>query len=147
MSARIKIIQSQQHQQQCSALHREPKPSFGWGGVQWGEMAREASPQLHAQLSVTTPGLWPGCNVSMNQTPPSLSLGAHPLNTQMTDWTGTPQDRALPTGTRGGLLQRAAPHRSDVATVTEVATASSCHGMCHRKAHAAPEEQGIDRYR
>lgn len=105
--------------------------------------------QLHAQLSVTMPGL-PSCNVSMNQTPVSLSLASpSPKHTDdRLDWNtprlGIAHRRLDRTG--GGLLQGAAPHSSDMATVTEVETASSCHGVCHRKGRAPPEEQGIDRH-
>lgn len=143
-SANTKIIQSQQHQQQPSALHGEPKPSFGCGGVQEGEMAREGSPQLHAQLPVTILGLWPGCPGDHEPNPSKPQFTQHQPIPEHTDdrlvWNtpraGTAHRRL--DRTRAGLLQVAAPCSSDTSTVTQMSTARD--GMSHRKGHAPSEE-------
>lgn len=137
-SANTKIIQSQGHQQQPSALHEEPKPSFGCGGVQWGEMAREASPQIHAQLQSQCSGCGQAARVTMNQTPPSLSSPSTNPSPKHTDdrWVWNTPIPGSAHRTRAGLLQEAAPWSSDTSTVAEVAKPE----MCHRKGHAPPEE-------
>lgn len=110
---------------------RCPNPVLGVevsNGVRWHKKHLPSS--MHNSQSQCL-GCGQAAHVTMNQTPPSLSLpSTNPSSKHKDDrlvWNtpGLGIDHRRLGRTRGGLHQVAAPHSLDMFTVTEVAPASS----------------------